>query len=143
MRIQMDDQGDEGIGMSPLIDCVFLLLIFFLVTTMLKRSERQIPLQLPDASSSLSDRAQEDAQVIAVNAKGAVFALVSRDVYTGRLKYATIKNLEAHLNQLDANAPLEIAADEDAPMEQVIAVFDACQLQGFKKTRVRMGGQIP
>ena len=139
----MDDQGDEGIGMSPLIDCVFLLLIFFLVTTMLKRSERQIPLQLPDASSSLSDRAQEDAQVIAVNAKGEVFALVSRDVFTGRLKYAPIENLETHLSQLDPGSPLEIASDEDAPMEQVIAVFDTCQLQGFKKTRVRMGGQIP
>ena len=143
MRIQINDQGDEGIGMSPLIDCVFLLLIFFLVTTMLKRSERQIPLQLPDATTSLSDRAHEDASVIAVNAKGEVFALVSRDVYSGRLSYAPIENLKAHLGQLNPNAPLEIASDEDAPMERVVEVFDTCQLLGFKKTRVRMGGQIP
>ena len=129
--------------MSPLIDCVFLLLIFFLVTTMFKRSETQIPLQLPDATTSLSDRAQEDAPVIAVNAKGNVFSLVSRDVYTGRLSYAPIENLEAHLSRLDPNAPLEISCDENTPMERVVAVFDTCQLQGFKKTRVRLGGQMP
>ena len=44
-RIELNDQSD--IPLSPLIDCVFLLLIFFLVTTMLKRKETIIPVTMP------------------------------------------------------------------------------------------------
>ena len=44
MRLPLDEEEKVDIQMSPLIDCVFLLLIFFLVTTMMKKWEMQIPL---------------------------------------------------------------------------------------------------
>ena len=40
MRLDMDDGDDIGVDMGPLIDCVFLLLIFFLVSTTMKKPER-------------------------------------------------------------------------------------------------------
>ena len=46
MRLNYDDDDKVEVQMSPLIDCVFLLLIFFLVTTMMKKWEMQIPLTL-------------------------------------------------------------------------------------------------
>ena len=67
MRLNYDDDDKVEVQMSPLIDCVFLLLIFFLVTTMMKKWEMQIPLTLPTMTSSLSTtRAGEDAVIIAV-----------------------------------------------------------------------------
>jgi len=51
--------SDEAVAMSPLIDCVFLLLIFFLVTSMLKRKEMLIPIRLPDQSAAVADAAAE------------------------------------------------------------------------------------
>ena len=54
MRLNYDDDDKVEVQMSPLIDCVFLLLIFFLVTTMMKKWEMQIPLTLPTMTSSLS-----------------------------------------------------------------------------------------
>lgn len=54
MRLPLDEEEKVDIQMSPLIDCVFLLLIFFLVTTMMKKWEMQIPLSLPEMTSSLS-----------------------------------------------------------------------------------------
>ena len=44
MRLNYDEEDKVEVQMSPLIDCVFLLLIFFLVTTMMKKWEMQIPL---------------------------------------------------------------------------------------------------
>ena len=46
MRLNYDDDDKVEVQMSPLIDCVFLLLIFFLVTTMMKKWEMQKILQL-------------------------------------------------------------------------------------------------
>ena len=40
MRLPLDEEEKVDIQMSPLIDCVFLLLIFFLVTTMMKKWDR-------------------------------------------------------------------------------------------------------
>ena len=37
MRFELGDDDRAEVQMSPLIDCVFLLLIFFLVTTMMKK----------------------------------------------------------------------------------------------------------
>ncbi|MCS2307995.1 biopolymer transporter ExbD [Bacteroides thetaiotaomicron] len=53
MRLNYDEEDKVEVQMSPLIDCVFLLLIFFLVTTMMKKWEMQIPLSLPSMTSQL------------------------------------------------------------------------------------------
>ena len=67
MRLPLDEEEKVDIQMSPLIDCVFLLLIFFLVTTMMKKWEMQIPLSLPEMTSSLSTtRSGENTVIIAV-----------------------------------------------------------------------------
>ena len=74
MRLNYDDDDKVEVQMSPLIDCVFLLLIFFLVTTMMKKWEMQIPLTLPTMTSSLSTtRAGEEAVIIAVDEKKNVY----------------------------------------------------------------------
>ena len=79
--IRFDDDKVE-VQMSPLIDCVFLLLIFFLVTTMMKKWEMQIPLTLPTMTSSLSTtRAGEEAVIIAVDEKKNVYQVVGHDAY--------------------------------------------------------------
>ena len=145
MRIQFEDDNEPGVLMSPLIDCVFLLLIFFLVTTMMRKWEMQIPVKLPAATSSLStERSQQEATVIAMGTDKQLFEVLSHDAYSGEMEYAPIANLPAYLAALRSRrgtyVPLEIAAERDVPVQSVIDVFDMCQLQGFKQTRVRLGG---
>ena len=65
---RQDDQA--GVDLSPLIDCVFLLLIFFLVTTMFKKFEHQIPIRMPDITSSLAEASQEDVFQVGMSAAG-------------------------------------------------------------------------
>ena len=128
-------------AVSPLIDCVFLLLIFFLVTTMLKKWEKQIPVTLPDATSTLSSTANDDTFVIGLDVDGNAFTGNERNP-DGRIAYEPIANLPSFLGQLaqerETSRPLVLAADRDTPMQAVIEAFDACQLNGFKSTSVQL-----
>ena len=54
MRLSLFNNEDEPeVSMSPLIDCVFLLLIFFLVSTMTKVKNRDISVDLPTSESAI------------------------------------------------------------------------------------------
>ena len=128
MRLNYDDDDKVEVQMSPLIDCVFLLLIFFLVTTMMKKWEMQIPLTLPTMTSSLSTtRAGEEAVIIAVDEKKNVYQVVGHDAYSGESTYLPVKDLSAFLSDLRNS--------------RVIEIFDQCQIQGFTHTRVRLGSK--
>ena len=146
MRLPIDFEEKVEVQMSPLIDCVFLLLIFFLVTTMMRKSEMQIPLSLPTMTSSLSTtRSLDNAIIIAVDDDKSVYQVLSHDAYTGESYYVPIHNLNDFLDNLRSeegtDINIEIAAYRTVPVETVIEVFDRCQLQGFTQTRVRLGSK--
>lgn len=59
MRLRKQAEGNEmGVQMAPLIDCVFLLLIFFLCTSTLKKKHREVPIFVPHASVATQVKAQ-------------------------------------------------------------------------------------
>ena len=66
MRIRKNDDDDVTLEMSPLIDCVFLLLIFFLVTTMMKKLEKQIPIEVPDPAVTISENMDARRVILAL-----------------------------------------------------------------------------
>lgn len=146
MRLPIDDDEKVEVQMSPLIDCVFLLLIFFLVTTMMRKSEMQIPLSLPTMTSSLSTtRSIDNAVIIAVDDNGSVYQSLNHNTYTGENYYVRINDLNIFLDNLrneeGTDINIEIAAYRTVPVETVIEIFDRCQLQGFTQTRVRLGSK--
>lgn len=146
MRLPIDDEDKVEVPMSPLIDCVFLLLIFFLVTTMMKKSEMQIPLSLPTMTSSLSTtKATDNAVIIAVDDNKKIYQVLNHNAYTGENYYVPIDNLITFLdnlrNEKGTEINIEIAAYRTVPVKTVIEVFDRCQLQGFTQTRVRLGSK--
>lgn len=147
MRIPIEQDGNEvDVPMSPLIDCVFLLLIFFLVTNMMKKSEMQIPLSLPPITSSLSTKqSTPNGVIIAVDEKNRVYQVLNHDTYSGHQDFVRIKDLNSYLNRLKSrkgqDVTIDIAAYRTVPIKSVIAIFDKCQLQGFAQTRVRLGSK--
>jgi biopolymer transport protein ExbD len=146
MKLPIEDDDKVEVMMSPLIDCVFLLLIFFLVTTMMKKWEMQIPLSLPSITSSLSTkRSGEDAVIIVVDDKKNVYQLLYHDAYSGESSYVRINDLSAFLNDLRSrkgtNIPIDVSAYRTVPVNTVIDIFDLCQLEGFTHTRVRLGSK--
>ena len=117
----------ESIPMTPLIDVVFLLLVFFLVATTLSEEERQLSVQLPAASEAQPLTAKPRELVVNVDAAGQYY--VSGEPLT-------LKRLEEVLGVASASTPgrasVIIRADRRCQWEFVVAVMNACN-----KARIR------
>ena len=144
----LSDGDDAKVAMSPLIDCVFLLLIFFLLTSMLKRKEMLIPIKLPDLSSAVADKPEDDTLIIGIDNQGRTFRTLGRADSDGQLLYEPVGDLASYLRsvmteegQTVLERPLRIDADRDTPFQKAIDVLDTCKLLGFTdvglKTRMR------
>lgn len=130
--------------LSPLIDCVFLLLIFFLVTSMIKRFERQVPVVLADSTAAVAAEASETAVRLGLDTSGRVYRETGRD-WRGVIRFEPVDDLAAHLNTLGARSappPIELIVEQGTPFQSVIDTLDVLQLQGFEnvRSRVRDGG---
>ncbi|NWK56670.1 biopolymer transporter ExbD [Verrucomicrobiaceae bacterium N1E253] len=132
MRISDQDEEEFEVSLSPLIDCVFLLLIFFLLTTMLKKDNRDISIDLPVSTSALELAADDKNTVIGLNAVGEVhidgvpsdlndLRVVLKDIY--------MMNGPDHQIRLDA--------DTECPAFRVVEVLDICQFIGMRNLAVR------
>ena len=61
---KLEDDLPVEVQMAPLIDCVFLLLIFFLVATTLRKIIKELPVELPDSAAAIEVRQEDDLLVI-------------------------------------------------------------------------------
>lgn len=110
LRNKHSDEDEIEVSMSPLIDCVFLLLIFFLVTTMLKKPSKDININLPSSNAAIEMEPNDDT-VIGVDRKGRFYF---EGVRVGRME------LRKYLAQIAAVNPNEgIRLDVDAKTKNI------------------------
>lgn len=118
-----DDTNDTGIDMSPLIDCVFILLIFFIVTTVFVE-ETGVEVDKPQAASGA--QLEKSSILIAVTDKGEV-------VYGGRdITVGGVGPLIKQLLQKEV-LPVIIQADDNSLSGLVVKVIDAVKLAAADK----------
>ena len=115
----------SALSITPLIDVVFLLLIFFLVATHFAEEDKEIEFPLPDASTAMP-----------MNAVSAAFLNVDRNgrfLMDGRVMDPA--EVELALKRLVQTNPVSqkviINADRKTPLEAVVQAIDMC-----KKARV-------
>ena len=128
MKFRSEERDSPEIGLTPLIDVVFLLLIFFMVSTTFERSS-ELNIKLPVASAKANDPGDKVIDV-AIDAGGGVRVegLRLADSETASVRRA----LTAAAKGLDA-PPLIISADALAPHQSVVTVMDAARLAGLHK----------
>jgi len=145
LRRKSSGDDDAGVNLSPLIDCVFLLLIFFLVTTMFKKFEHQIPIRMPDITSSLSAESVETALHIGMREQG-TFHLVHSVGGRGELRFQNPQPLPAIIQQIAdvrrPGEPLRLVVERQTRFQSVIDALDQLQLAGFQDVDVRITNRI-
>ncbi|MEM9345034.1 MAG: biopolymer transporter ExbD [Planctomycetota bacterium] len=141
MNIRSHAEDDAEVPLSPLIDCVFLLLIFFLVTMMLKRWEYQILLDVPDQTASLSVTKDEEILDLRLDPQGNLYYDSNeRDSKSGGNRaYIQIPDILTYTQQIasDPNyngvkTPVVIRADRETSWKTYLETQDILALQGFK-----------
>ncbi len=118
--------GGIEVNMSPLIDCVFLLLIFFIVTTVFVE-ETGVGVERPQAvSAAMLDR---QSIMIALTPAGDI-------VFGGRsIPLNSVRGLVAQQLR-DREMPVIIVADRDSRTGQLVELMDECKLGGAKHVSV-------
>lgn len=116
-----------GMEMTPFIDVVFLLLIFFLVATTFQRAERQLQIALPIAAAAgpLSSALREI--VINVNAQGQLF-VSSRPVSTDELRALVEQAVSGNANQ-----KVTVRGDRHAAYGHIVKALDVCKAAGVQE----------
>ncbi len=118
-----DDSGDAGIDISPLMDCVFILLIFFIVTTTFVE-ETGVEVDKPQAASSV--QLEKTSVLIALTKKGEV-------VYGGReIGISGVRPLVKRMLQKE-DVPVIIQADTAVQSGLLVRVIDEAKLAGAEK----------
>lgn len=113
------------INLTPLIDVVFLLLIFFMVSTTFDK-EMQIGIQLPESSSEQLQQS-EQAVMIAIDAQGRIQV----NDLAPAMNLAELQSQLATLNQTGAR--FVINADAQSPHQSYIRVLDALRALGISR----------
>lgn len=117
-----------GPDLTPLIDVVFLLLIFFMVSSSLfKKEEYALKLTLPRAKN----RSSKD--LVRKNQKPSILEISPTDL-TYNQKKITIESID-HLI-VDKEDPLEVRIDKSVPYERVILILDV--LKKFKIYKINL-----
>ncbi len=120
MNLRGRRKDEPEITLTPLIDVVFLMLIFFMVSTTFLR-EADISLTLPEAGLEPAERAQEPIE-LAISADGEFF-VNGRELVNSQLD--TIRRALIEAREDDPEAPLVIRADARASHQNVVRGMEA------------------
>lgn len=127
-----------GLEMTPMIDIVFLLMIFFLVASKLDEDDRSIEVTLPQASAAKPLTSRPREFVINIDRDGNYFA---------GARPVRLDDLRQLLKQSAADNPSRqtviLRADENALHKFVVAAMDACVQAGIDDYQVQSANAAP
>ena len=137
MRIRDIEDETPEVQMAPLIDCVFLLLIFFLVATTLKKIEKELPLDLPVSAAAIRTPTADDTLVVSIDREGHLF-LGAEPAGQGYLQQKF-----REVARENPQRRIRIEGDKAAPLQAVVQVLDLCSFEGLKNVRIKSKGEPP
>jgi len=128
LKTHLDEQ--PTLNLTPMIDIVFLLIIFFMVGTKFTELERKIGLEVPEVTDHGALTAAPEKRVVNVYRDGAI-TLDREPVTLDELK----SRLSAARTQYDDLGVL-IRGDGEGPYQNVAEVFNACKQAGINQLAI-------
>jgi len=122
---------DLNLNLTPLIDIVFLLLIFFMVSTTFTK-ENHLAISLPEAEGEVADAPNKMVEVL-VDRDGH-YSVNGQRLLNNRL--VTLKQAVEKVSEGNRNLPFVITADATTPHQSVVRAMDAAGQLGFSKLSI-------
>lgn len=132
MKFPRKPREPVDINLAPLIDVVFILLLFFVVTTTFTR-ETQLKVDLPEAVSGTPAETVKTPLEILIAVDGS-FALNGKSLLKNDL--ATLMEALRVASAGDQSLPVMLSADGQAPHQAVVTAMDAAAKLGFARLRI-------
>ena len=139
MRVRKPEDEPFEIMLIPMIDCMLVIIIFFLVATTLKNKQKELPLELPDASAALTVVQAPDVFVIGVDKSGKV--LLGSDSFMEPVDNERLHRELRQVAQATPNRKVRIDADRNVRFEEVVRVVDLCTFEGLRNVGLHTRGE--
>ncbi|MDC1436908.1 biopolymer transporter ExbD [Gammaproteobacteria bacterium] len=131
MKFERQLTEEVSVNLTPLIDVVFLLLIFFMVTTTFTR-DTNLLINLPEASGEIMDVLPEQIEVMV--AQNGSYAVNGRGLVNTQL--STLIDAIEEMSEGDRSLPVIITADANTSYQSVVTVMDAVAQLGFSQLNI-------
>ena len=131
MNLKPDRRDDIDLNLTPLIDVVFLLLIFFMVSTTFEKTSK-LKIDLPEASSQATPQPDKKI-VIGIDTKGRYY-INDRQLVNTQLKTLKIALLKIAGDNKDI--PIVLRADAKTPHQSVVTAMDAASQVGLTRMSI-------
>lgn len=131
MKFKRTLREELSINITPLIDVVFLLLIFFMLTTTFSRETRLL-INLPEANADIAEN--QSPQIEITVAREGRYTINGRALINSRLE-TLMRGLELESGG-DLNVPIILIADAEATHQSVVTAMDAISQSGFTRMNI-------
>ncbi len=128
----VDDEEEMRINMDPMIDCVFQLILFFLVTTSFIRLEQDLSINLPIHSKELKIKTPP-ARPVVVNVKNLPGGKAYYHVENERISLPALTINLSRARVRNKDQAVVIRGDRNVKWEHVAAVMSCCAQAGITK----------
>lgn len=129
-NIKKHDQ--DSIDLTPLIDVVFILLIFFMVTTTFQRESR-LAVNLPQASEKADPETQEMLLEVVIDSSGRYY-VNGQELLNHHPD--TLKQALKEISRGKKDKPLVIRADAKTPHQSVVIALDTAAQLGLVRVSI-------
>lgn len=128
MKLRDRKKADYMVDITPLVDVVFLMLIFFMVSTSFKM-DSTLKLELPTSQTKAQETDQQEV-VISVDSSGQLY------VQDEPVKDADLRRRILNISRGDPNMRVVLRADADARHRRVVYVLDTIKGLGMGKVGI-------
>jgi biopolymer transport protein ExbD len=129
-------RDEASVNLTSLIDVVFVLLLFFVVTTTFNKPS-QLNLELPEAQSAEPAEAAAKDLEISISAEGVISL---NDQTLAKSDLTSLMTALQRESNGDNTVPLIISADGRTPHQAVVTAMDAAGKLGFSRIRITTVG---
>lgn len=143
IRLKKKERAPAVFQIAPMIDVVFLLLIYFMVGTTIHKQEADIAFTLPGVAETSEPVDFPDEQIIEIRADGQV--VVNDYAYDspGAPRLTQLAGMLMRFRQASeaskSSVAVTIAPDPSTPHQRIVRVMDACAAAGITQVNFALG----
>lgn len=124
LKLRRREAAEEEFQMAPMIDMVFLLLVFFMCVSTLAQAQKQVELELPESHESKVPEELANRGILAIDADG--------QVYIGA-EPADLETIQRHVREAVREDPafrVQVRADQKTPFRDIRELLKTCAEAG-------------
>lgn len=121
---KIKNEEELSVNITSMIDVIFILLVFFMVSTQFKKSS--LPLELPTTEESVSSEEDNSIKILSVNNE-------SIELDQEEISLAELEEKLSELYEANPQIAISLECDKNVPFERVVQILSKIQNAGISK----------